>query len=241
MTGWVLTLIGIIAIAWGIRLGGITDNEGFFALAALGLLLVTSGLVILGIYIGLRRRMSRAFKDARPLLRYVITTRDHASYAAAEEAEIRSTNRSSLQIALVFCGLVAVIGPFLVKENGIIFTLIGVGLALILTLSYFIITGYRIKKLKNEDREVILTPYGVYVGGEFQTWNLPATFLSEVAYFDSGKYENSPLALIRISYIALSRTIVTPYTILIPVSADMEEKAKAAVKALQNSVKHPKS
>lgn len=236
-TGWGLTLIGIIGIVAGFKLAGSTGNTGFFALTALGLLLVISGLVTVGVYAAMEWGVSQAFHASSPLLRFTIAARDYAAFTAAEAAEIRGANKMSLVIALIFCGLVAVGGPFLVKDNGIIYTCAGAALALILLFFSWIITRYRINKLKTADREVILTPDGAYVGGQFNLWKPPVSFLSEAAYFDAGTYQTGPMAVIRITYSAVTRTIVTPYTIVIPVPAGMEEKAKAAVNALQGKVK----
>ncbi|MBI4970840.1 MAG: hypothetical protein HZC17_03260 [Candidatus Omnitrophica bacterium] len=236
-TGWVLTLLGIVGIVAGIHFAGSTGNSGFFALMALGGLLVISGIVTVGVYAVMEMGVSRALKDSAPLLRFTIAAQDYAAYAAQQAQEIRSTNKISLIIALVFCGLVAVIGPFSVKHDGIIFAFVGVGLALILTFFAWSITAYRVNKLMKGDKEVVLTSGSAYVGGEFHVWKLPASFLSEVVYFGAGEYEESPTALIRITYNAFTRTIVTPYTVLIPVPQGMEEKAKAAVHILKGDVK----
>ena len=236
-TGWILTSVGVIGTVAGFNLGGSTGNDGFFALMALGLVLVVSGLATVGVYAAMERGVSRALKDSAPLLRFTIAAKDYAAYAVAQAEEIRSTNKMSLVIALIFCGLMAVGGPFLVKENGIIYTFTGIGLALFLVFVSWLATKYRVNQLKNADKEVVLTSRSAYIGGQFHMWKLPLSFLSEARYFGAGEYEGSPLAVIRITYNAFTGTIVTPYTILIPVPAGMEEKAKAAVEALQSSVK----
>ncbi len=236
-TGCILALIGVIGTVVGFNLGGSTGNDVFFALMALGVLLLISGIATVGVYAAMERGLSRALKDSAPLLRFTISAQDYAAYAVAQAEEIRSTNKMSLVIALIFCGLMAVGGPFLVKEDGIIFTFVGIGLALFLVFVSWIATRYRIKKLKTADKEVILTLDSAYVGGQFHIWKLPVSFLSEAVYFGAGEYENSPQAVIRITYHAITRTIVTPYTVVIPVPAGMEEKARAAVEALQSGVK----
>ena len=236
-TGWILTLIGVITTAAGFNLGGSTGNTDFFALAVLGIVLVISGIAVVAVYAGMERGVSRVFNESSPLLRFAISAQDYAPFVAAQAEEIRSTNKTFLVIALIFCGLMAIGGPFVAKKAGIIYTFTGIGLALFLLFSEWIATKYRVNKLRNSDKEVVLTPGSAYVGGQFHIWKLPASFLSEAVYFGAGEYENSPLAVIRITYNAFTGTIVTPYTILIPVPAGMEEKAKAAVQALQSGVK----
>ncbi len=238
--GWILISIGVIGTVVGFNLGGSTGNDAFFALMALGVLLLISGMATVGVYAAMERGLSHALEDSAALLRFTIAAEDYTVYAARQAEEIRSASRTSLTIALIFCGLMAVGGPLLVKKEGIIYTFTGVGLALFLGFVSWIATKYRVGKLKNADKEVVLTSHGAYIGGQFHTWKLPLSFLSEAVYFGAGEYENNSHAVIRITYNAFTRTIVTPYTILIPVPAGMEEKAKAAVYALKNRVKPAK-
>lgn len=237
MTGWILALIGVIGVILGINLAGSTGNDGFFALLALGIVLVISGIVTICVYAGMQRAVARAFSEAQPLLRFTISASDYAPYIAAQAEEIRSTNKGSLVIALIFCALMAIGGPVFVKESGIIYTFTGIGLGLFLMFVFWIATRYRVNKLRNCDKEVILTPGSAYVAGQFHVWNVPTTFLSEAVYFAAGEYEKSPFAVIRITYNAITRTITAPYTFLIPVPSGMEDKARAAVKSLQGRLK----
>lgn len=240
-TGWFLTLIGVIGAVVGFNLGGSTGNDGFFALMALGVLLLISGITTVGVYGAMERGLSRALNESAPLLRFTIPAEDYAAYAVQQAEEIRSMNKTSLIIALVFCALMAVIGPLVVKDEGIIYTYVGIGLAIFLLLVAWIATTYRVHKLMKGDKEVILTSGSAYVGGQFHVWKLPASFLSEARYLGAGEYKASSRPVIRITYNAFTRTLVTPYTILIPVPVGMEEKAKAAVGALQSGVKRAKN
>jgi hypothetical protein len=120
-----------------------------------------------------------------------------------------------------------------VKERFVIFT-IGVALAVFLTGSAWIITKYRIHKLIYGDKEVILTTKGAFVGSQFHTWSPLGTFLSEVHYYSAGEYEHCAKPIVRITYSAITGTIITPYTIVIVVPAGMEERAQSAVEILQS-------
>jgi len=235
-TGWRLFFLGLIGTVAGVMLGGNTGNTGFFALAALGVLLVIAGLVTVGVYAAMERALAGALNDTAPLLRFTISAADYAEYAVAEGQEIQDANKLSLIIALVFCGLVAIVGPFIVEEGAIV-VVVGVGLAIFLWLAATLITKYRIHKLRSADREVVLTMGNAYVGGQFHFWNIPTNFLGEVSYFDAGAYENSSKPVIRITYSAVTRTVLTPYTFIIPIPAGLEEKAMEAAQALRSGIK----
>lgn len=234
-TGWTLLLIGIIGAYAGVKLGS-TANEGFFALAFLGVVLAIAGIATLGVYAAMERGVARALADAAPLLRYTIAAQDFAAYAGAEAAAIRATNKASFTIAIAFCVLMAVAGPF-VSRDGIIYTYTGVALAAFLALVWWAATRYRVRKLATANREVVLTTGSAWVGGQFHTWRLPASFLSEVTWFDAGKYEGNPHAIIRITYHALTRTIVTPYTFIVPVPSALEAQGRAAVETLAQGIR----
>lgn len=96
MAGWIMALVGITTVIAGISLGGSTGNTGFFALAMLGLVSAISGIVTLCVYASMRQRISRAFEESSPLLRFTISAQDYAPYVAAQAEEIRSANKTLL-------------------------------------------------------------------------------------------------------------------------------------------------
>jgi len=235
--GWILASLGIAAIFAGFKLAKTTGADGFFALVMLGGLFVISGITILGVYAAMEAGVSRALKDSAPLFEFTLTARDYSLHWDTQVEEIRSANKMSLIIALIFCGLLAIGGPFFVKENPSLFSFISIGLAFFLVSACWLATKYRVNKLKNSDKKVVLTAGGAYIGGQFHAWKTPASFLNEAVYFEAGQYEKNPLPLIRITYSAMTGTIMTPYTVLIPVPPGVEEKAKDAVRVLQGGVK----
>lgn len=232
-TGWILTLLGCIAGVVAIILADATKQSGYFAMLVFGVLFVIAGLTTVFVYAGMERAARRVLGEGRPLLKFMIAARDYAAFAEAEAEEIRSANKASLMIAAVFCGLVAVVGPFAVKHDGYIMFFIGVGLALFLTVAAWLITAYRIHKLHHAPREVILTEECALVGNQLHQWSTPATFLSEVDYYPAGTYNGCENSVMRITYSALTATVITPYSFLIPVPHGLEQQAVSATAALR--------
>jgi len=235
--GKIMTLLGIAGAVAGVKLAEIRHESGFFALLVVGIFIAICGIVTYFVYAGMERGVRKTFDTNAPLLRFTISAQDYAGFAAAEGEEIKMMNRASLMIALVFCGLVAVIGPFVVEEDKALPVIIGVGLGIFLWVSFKIITGYRVKKLKTADREIILTESSAFVSGQLHPWNTPLSFLSNVEYFIPGQYEGCRTAVIRITYSAITGTLITPYSVLIPVPFGMEEQAVNAANILYSKVR----
>jgi hypothetical protein len=232
--GWILTLLGVMGGIGGFILEDQTKNMSFFALVAFGVFFVIFGLVTVAVYSAMERRVKRTFGDENPLLRFTMSAADYAMFTKAEADEIASANKGSLIIALFFCALVAVIGPFVVRHDGYLMVVIGIGLGIFLAVSAWIITKIRIRKLIHGDKAVVLTLDGAFIGSQFHTWAMPGSFLSDAAYFPAGEYEGCPTPVVKITYSALTGTIVTPYSFVIIVPPGMEANAQRAVKALRS-------
>jgi uncharacterized membrane protein len=235
--GWIVAVIGILMIFAGFTLADIKGGMNYYALVMLGLFVVIVGVVIAVVYSGMEKSVKSAFNTQWPLLHFMASASDYQAFSAAEAEEIRSNNKISRNIGLFFCGLIAVGGPIFVRDTGYYFTIIAFGIAIFLIITQWIATGYYVNKLEKGDKEVILTTEGAYAGGQFHLWNIPLTSLDEVRYFNAGEYEGSDIALIRIVYSAITGTIVTPYTVIIPVPPAYEEQAVNAVRVLSASKK----
>ena len=227
--GWILFLLGLIGLVSSIMLFNLTNSTNFFALSMFSVLFIIAGLTTVGVYRAMESRANKSYESAAPLLRYFITAGEYSAYAEAEAKEIWAINKQTLMIQLVFCALVAIIGPIIVKESKIVPFLTGLGLAALLSVAFLLITAYRVRKLKTGEQEVVLTTNDAIVGNQFFSWTIPSTILTDVKYYNVGEYESSPLALIKITFMQ----ITTPQVVLIPVPAVMEEKAKEAAEILR--------
>ena len=214
-----------------------TKQMGYFALVAFGFLFVITGLVTVGVYAAMARGVRRALGDANPLLRFTMSASNYAMFTKAEADEIRAANKVSLIIALIFCGLVCIVGPFMVRHDGYLMAIIGAGLALFLVASAWVITKYRIHKLSHVGKDVVLTENGAFIGNQFHNWSTPGTFLSDARFFGAGAFEGCPAPVVRITYTALTGTIVTPYSFVIVVPSGMEGIAQSAVRVLQGNIR----
>jgi len=136
---------------------------------------------------------------------------------------------SKLLIMLVFCALVAVVLPFLF-EDGYLFIFIGIGMAALLSLSAWIITAYRVRKLQKGSNAFVLSPLGAYAGGEFHSWNTPETRLTGVRYRPP---EHGEPGWLEIEYMAVSYPAAAVQKVLIPIPEEVAARAEELVRALE--------
>jgi hypothetical protein len=115
------------------------------------------------------------------------------------------------------------------------------GIAVFIIAAQWIITKYRVNKIEKADKEVILTLEGALVGDVFHVWRVLFSFLSNVKYFNHGDYKGCEIAIIRITYLSISGTIVAPYTFIIPVPSGYEYQAEKAAQRLRGIIKSIRS
>jgi hypothetical protein len=230
--GWILATIGIASIFAGWNIAENTKEMGYYALVMAGLFLALTGFVIIAVYSHMEKSIRKTFNSESPMLRFTAAEGDYQAFMEAQANEIRSINRTSRNIALFFCGLIAIAGPLFIRDDGYYFTFIAAGIAIFLMVSQWIVTEYRVKKLFRGDKEVILTEEGAYVCGQFHTWSGPFAFINNVEYFGAGEFEGCDKAMIRISYSTISGTIVTPCTFVIMIPSGMEGQAAIAAQKL---------
>lgn len=222
--------IGAIIFARGSdeRLG--MDQYAFLFLGGFAVII---GLVIAVMY----GRMEKRFRQAmgQPLLSFTADPESQAGAIARTAVQIRATNLMTLVTIWISCLLIAVAAPFFGRDGWYV-SLSMVLLAFVMTLVAWLITRYRINKLKTGSREVILGRYGVYVAGEFHAWDQWGSRLIELRFNppDSKQPDASP-ALISGHYrlIGAYRSNEGYFNIAVP--PHLHEQAAAAVDQINQS------
>ena len=100
-------------------------------------------------------------------------------------ANLKSDNKAKLLIMLFFCGLFAVVLPFLF-EDGYLFIYICLGIAAFLTLSALVLTWYGVRRLRQGNSEFILSLNGAYALGGYYAWNMPGTSFEQRLLLSAG-------------------------------------------------------
>lgn len=226
ITGAAFLLVGLAGLLWGLRISE-KYMDGYALVLFSGLFMLT-GAIIFVLYAKLERKYRKALEA--PLLYYTLGAGEYDRSAWLSAMEIKSSNRLMLFVMLFFCGLLAVFGLFL-PEDGYIVTLIALGLGVFLALAQWIITAFRVKKLRRGNHLVVLAKGGAYTGGEFHSWQMPGTSLVSAEY--KKEPAGSPLAgVIEIRYRVVTPPTARTVTCTVPVPAGREAEARAAVETV---------
>ncbi len=220
--------IGMMAV------GGVLGNSNmdFFAMALFGLLFVITGIVTFAMYGAMDRRWRRLM-GGEPLLRYTLDNEKTQKAKEKNVRELRGQNKALLTVMLFFCVLFAVVLPFFVEEK-LIMVLICLGLGAFLTLSAWLITAYRVRKLKRGGSEVILSRGGAYLNGEFHSWDMPGTSISSIGYQPPGRGKGA-LGELRIEYAAEGGPVPQSQTIILLVPAELDARMPEVLRALEGA------
>lgn len=166
-------------LAYGIyRLNVIGDFDAPGLILIGGFLLLAA--IVVAIVYGLQEKLFRKAMR-QPLMFYSLDPAYLSSMIEKNTAEIKGQNKMMLIVMLIICGLLAVVFLF-IGDEGPIVSLVMVGLALFLSAAAWIITCYRIAKLKKGGRHVLVSLDGVLFLGQFHTWSLPGGRLDQLSY-----------------------------------------------------------
>ena len=230
LVAYVFFVAGALMTGGGFMLAEYTGEMGFFALVAFGVLALTAAVVVYLMYRRLEAEFDRALRG-KPLLRFTVDNSVLADSIERNVRDLKADNKAILLIMLAFCGLFAIVLPFFF-EDGYLFIFICLGIAAVLTLSALIITAYRVRKLRKGSNEFILSPGGIYAGGEFHCWSMPGTRLTDVQYHPP---EGDAPGLIEIEYTAASYPASASQKVSIPIPGDQASKAEEILRLLQRS------
>lgn len=219
----------IICTAFAVSASG---SMNYYAFYVFGFMLIVAGAVTAIIY-GL---YEKKFRDTlkKPLLWFRYSPQAGAQAARKNIEEIKSANKAALMLILFFCALMFVGGLFF-GEDGRLFSLIALGIAVFMSLAYLIITTYRVRKLASGSLLMVLSAEGAYVAGEFHCWNTPASRLNRISLDYTQTPE--PGYQISISYLAATYPGPSEYHVVVPVPAQYFEAAKSAVTTIEQSMR----
>jgi hypothetical protein len=163
------------------------------------------------------------------LLNYMISDSMREKAVDKEIGMIRGNNRAALLLILLFCGIFAVLLSILFQDA--LFFLICAGLAAFMTISFFIITAYRVRKAVKSGNQILVTEKGAFAFGQFHSWSIAGSWL------DTARYDE-PAKTLWICYSAVSRTGPVSCTVRIPVPEEQEEPARRTVSILTSIAAH---
>jgi len=227
----VMAGLGFVMTAAAAFAAHATGSMNYYAFYVFGFLLIVAGTVTAVVY-GLYEKKFRATMK-KPLLWFRYSQQAGAQAVQKNIAEIKSANKMALLLILFFCALMF-IGGFFFGDDGRLFSVISLGIAVFMSFAYLIITSYRVKKLKRGNLLMALSAEGAYVAGEFHCWNTPASRLIKISLDEVETPEHG--YQIDIRYLAAAYPGPLEYSVVVPVPPEYLKAARSAVAAIEPSM-----
>lgn len=223
----ILFITGLSMLIGSLWLEVETGDTNYFGLATIGFMIGLSGVITWIIFGKVNRQFRKTMN--KPLLRYQLSETAIKDVVEKNVKELWSTNTASLVLIVFFCILFGLFG-FLFAEDWGLFAMICLGIALFMTGAFWIITTYRVRKLRHGSHEVVIAEQGVYVLGHYHSWGLQGSWISDLHYTPADSFGDGEL---RISYSVVTTAGPKDETVILMVPLEQDPKIPAILEALK--------
>ncbi|MHB1275402.1 MAG: hypothetical protein ACYCXQ_11445 [Candidatus Humimicrobiaceae bacterium] len=209
------SILGMDMMRWGFGFGFIS----FF--------LVISFAIISGVYALMARRLNKVFSDVNIIAHWGYSRKEWLEYSKVEFKKQKSEKWSIFITIAAITIIVVVIFTLTHRDAWKVLLSVFASLLLLLALIAFIIPKIKYARdRKNINPEVYIGLSGIYLAGEFHTWNFLTSRLEKVN-FDESKM------LIIVNYSYSTKTGLSHAYVRIPVPLSKLEEAKIIVDKLR--------
>lgn len=223
----VLFILGMSMLIGSLWLEVDTGDTGYFGIATIGFMIGLSGVITWIIYGKVNRQFRKTL--ATPLLRYELSPKATKEVIDKNIKELWSTNTASLALIVFFCVIFGIFG-FVFADDWSLFAMICLGLALFMTGAFWIITTARVNKLRHGSHQVILSAQGVYVLGQYHSWGLKGSWISDLYYTPADSFGDGEL---RITYSVVTTAGPKDETVIILVPMEQDPKIPQVLEAFK--------
>lgn len=223
----VLFILGMSMLIGSLWLEVETGDTGYFGIATIGFMIGLSGVITWIVYGKVNRQFRKTLST--PLLRYELSAQATKDVIEKNVKELWSTNTAGLALIIFFCVLFGIFG-FVFAEDWGLFATICLVLALFMTGAFWIITTYRVNKLRHGSHQVILSEKGVYVLGQYHSWGLKGSWISDLHYTPADQFGDGEL---RITYSVVTTAGPKDETVIILVPMEQDPKIPQIMEALK--------
>ena len=223
----VLFILGMSMLIGSLWLEVETGDTGYFGVATISFMITLSGIITWLIYGKINRQFQKTM--AKPLLQYTLSESATKDVIEKNIKELWSTNTASLVLILFFCLIFGLFG-FLFADDWGLFAMICLGLAVFMTVAFWIITSYRVRKLRHGSHQVVLSAQGVYVLGQYHSWGLKGSWVSDLYYTPADSFGDGEL---RITYSVVTTAGPKDETVILLVPMDVDSKIPEVMEAIK--------
>lgn len=223
----ILFITGLSMLIGSLWLEVETGDTNYFGLATIGFMIGLSGVITWIIFGKVNRQFRKTM--SHPLLRYKLSESAIKDVVDKNVKELWSTNTASLVLIVFFCILFGLFG-FLFADDWGLFAMICLGIALVMTGAFWIITTYRVRKLRRGSHEVVIAEQGVYVLGQYHSWGLQGSWISDLHYTPADNFGDGEL---RITYSVVTQAGPKDETVILMIPLEHDPKIPQIIEALK--------
>jgi hypothetical protein len=217
---WLITGLGLFLILGPMNLGWVEGMHGGYALAMLGLLVVTAGLATFFIYRKLAGQWEAIVSGRNVLVHWTFSSSLWQGYTERDYREDKRNKMTLFYIISAFAAFFGILFFVLDREAGFIVLLIMIGLIILIRLTAYLSIQYTYRQNRAAKGEAFITPKAVLLNKQLHTWGSLGSTLEEV------KLLAGQPALLEFSYSAPSGRTLAGYSVRVPVPPDREEEAQ---------------
>ena len=222
----VLSILGIFAP----EIFGIEGMNGGFAISFVCIFLAITGVIIIVIYGGRARLLSRILSGENILVHWKYSPEEWRKYTEKEYKEEKQVKKG---LAFVISGIALLMGIifFLADhENGIWVLVVMLALIAVIAFTAWFTSWYNYRQNKKYLGETYITEDAVYINRQLHTWRGLGARLDSV---DVNR--GASQLLLQFVYSAPTRTGMQEYTVRIPVPKGQEEAAEKIFKHFKDT------
>lgn len=223
----ILFITGLSMLIGSLWLEVETGDTNYFGLATIGFMIGLSGVITWIIFGKVNRQFRKTMTN--PLLRYQLSESAIKEVVDKNVKELWSTNTASLVLIVFFCIVFGLFG-FVFAEDWGLFAMICLGIAIFMTGAFWIITTYRVRKLRRGSHEVVIAEQGVYVLGQYHSWGLQGSWISDLHYTPADSFGDGEL---RITYSVVTNAGPKDETVILMVPLEQDPQIPAILEALK--------
>jgi hypothetical protein len=223
----VLFIAGLSMLITSLWLEVETGDTGYFGVATISFMITLSGVITWILYGKVNRQFRKTLST--PLLHYELSPKATKDVIEKNIKELWSTNTASLVLIVFFCVIFGLFG-FVFAEDWGLFAMICLGIAIFMTVAFWIITTYRVRKLRHGSHQVILSAQGVYLLGQYHSWGLKGSWISDLHYTPADDFGDGEL---RITYSVVTTAGPKDETVMVLVPIEQAPKMPEVLDALK--------
>ena len=177
----IFMLIGIAMIVAGAVIG----EMNYYWMIYVGAILFLTFFICFFMFIRQARNLDSMLKGTGLLAHWRFKENERLQRAAEEFLQRKTSNKVMLLVIIAFVviigGLFAIFG-FGNSKDAIFFIVVLLGIQILISLAAILIPRARYNKMKEAAPEVLISPFGAWIMGEYFQWKAPLTRITSVQF-----------------------------------------------------------